>query len=110
MRNLKLEDSPQALTTDNFLRKTDIEFVVAVKTGKRLAAPTDAPAQPLPELASVLEAHAPHEPIHSWKGFLIHIASIAIGLLLALGLEQTVEALHHAHQRSDLEQQASCLA
>ena len=70
-----------------------------------VAAPTDSPAQPLPELAPVLEAHAPHEPIHSWKGFLIHIAAIAIGLLLALGLEQTVEALHHAHQRADLEQQ-----
>jgi hypothetical protein len=70
-----------------------------------VAAPTDLPAQPLPELAPVLEAHAPHEPIHTWKGFLIHIAAIAIGLLLALGLEQTVEALHHAHQRSDLEQQ-----
>jgi hypothetical protein len=53
----------------------------------------------------VLEPHAPHEPIHNWKGFLIHIVAIAIGLLLALGLEQTVEAVHHAHQRADLEQQ-----
>ncbi len=53
----------------------------------------------------MLEVHPPHEPIHSWNGFLIHIAAIAIGLLLALGLEQTVEAVHHARQRAEIEDQ-----
>jgi hypothetical protein len=53
----------------------------------------------------MLEPHAPAEPIHTWKGFLIHIGAIAIGLLLALVIEQTVEALHHRHQRLHLEEQ-----
>jgi hypothetical protein len=46
----------------------------------------------------MLEAHAPHEAIHTWKGFVVHIAAIAVGLLIAIGLEQTVEYLHHRHQ------------
>jgi hypothetical protein len=53
----------------------------------------------------VLEPHAPHEAIHSWKSFAIHIAAIAVGLLLALALEQSAEAIHHHHQRSELEAQ-----
>ena len=46
----------------------------------------------------MLEAHAPLEAIHSWKSFSIHIAAIAVGLLIAIGLEQTVEYFHHRHQ------------
>jgi len=53
----------------------------------------------------VLEPHAPHEAIHSWRSFAIHIAAIAVGLLLALALEQSAEAIHHHHQRSELETQ-----
>lgn len=43
----------------------------------------------------MLDVHAPHETVHSWKDFFIHIATIVIGLLIAVGLEQTVEWLHH---------------
>lgn len=39
----------------------------------------------------MLEAHAPHEAIQSWKGFFIHIAAIVIGLFIAVGLEQAVD-------------------
>lgn len=46
----------------------------------------------------MLEVHAPHQNVHSWKDFFIHIATIAVGLLLAIGLEQTVEYVHHRHQ------------
>jgi hypothetical protein len=53
----------------------------------------------------MLEPHAPHEQIHSWRSFAIHIAAIAVGLLLALALEQSAEAIHHRHQRADLERQ-----
>ena len=38
----------------------------------------------------MLDVHAPHEAVHSWKAFFVHIAAISIGLLLALGLEATV--------------------
>ena len=52
----------------------------------------------------MLDVHVPH-PTHTWKDFFIHIATITVGLLIAIGLEQTVEALHHRHQRRELEQQ-----
>lgn len=46
----------------------------------------------------MLDVHPPHEAVHTWKGFFIHIATIVIGLLIAIGLEQTVEVFHHRHQ------------
>jgi hypothetical protein len=63
------------------------------------AAPADAGAGKTPEIsAPMLDIHAPHEPINTWKGFALHIATIAIGLLIALGLEQTVVSLHHQRE------------
>ena len=50
----------------------------------------------------MLDVHPPHEPVHTWKAFFIHIATIVVGLLIAIGLEQTVEAIHHANERSAL--------
>lgn len=50
----------------------------------------------------MLDVHPPPESAHSWSGFLIHIATIVIGLLIALGLEQSVEYLHHRHQVADV--------
>ena len=46
----------------------------------------------------MLEVHPPHENAHTWRQFLIHIAAITIGLLIAIGLEQTVVYFHHRHQ------------
>jgi len=51
---------------------------------------------------SMLDVHAPHQSIHTWRDFFIHIAAISIGLLIAIGLGQTVEYLHHRHQVADL--------
>src|ERR1700679_3449926 len=53
----------------------------------------------------MLEVHAPHEAPHTWKSFFIHIATIVIGLFIAVGLEQTVEFFHHRHIREQLEEQ-----
>jgi hypothetical protein len=53
----------------------------------------------------MLDVHPPHTPTHTWKDFFLHIATITVGLLIAVGLEQTVEAIHHHHQREYLEQQ-----
>jgi hypothetical protein len=50
----------------------------------------------------MLDVHPPHERVHSWKDFFVHIATICVGLLIAVGLEQTVEAVHHHHQRAQL--------
>jgi hypothetical protein len=46
----------------------------------------------------MLDVHAPHQSAHTLKDFLIHIAAITIGLLIALGLEATVGWVHHKHQ------------
>ena len=46
----------------------------------------------------MLDVHPPHHTPHTWRDFLLHIATIVIGLLIAIGLEQTVEYFHHRHQ------------
>jgi len=51
------------------------------------------------------DIHPPREAVHTWRGFLLHIATIVIGLLLAVLLEQTVEFFHDRHQRNLLEEQ-----
>ena len=46
----------------------------------------------------MLDVRPPHQADHTWKDLLLHIAAISIGLLLTLGLEATVEWIHHKHQ------------
>ena len=50
-----------------------------------------------------MEVHPPEHPIFTWKQFFIHMTTVCLGLLIALGLEQSVEALHRHHQRHQLE-------
>jgi hypothetical protein len=49
----------------------------------------------------MLDVHPPHHAANTWRDFFIHIATIAVGLLIAVGLEQTVEYVHHRHQVRD---------
>jgi len=35
----------------------------------------------------MLDVHPPHEAAHTWKDFFIHIATIVVGLLIAIGGE-----------------------
>jgi hypothetical protein len=49
----------------------------------------------------MLDVHPPHETIHGFRDFLIHLLTITAGLLIALGLEASVEAMHHRHQRKE---------
>jgi hypothetical protein len=44
-----------------------------------------------------MDVHAPHEPVHSWKDFAIHLTIVTIGLFIALMLEARVEYWHHRH-------------
>jgi hypothetical protein len=77
-----------------------------VQVGKTDSARGDIPdLSTAKEPAPMLEAHAPHNSIHTWTDFFIHIATIVIGLVIAVGLEQSVEFLHHRHQRLQLEEQ-----
>jgi hypothetical protein len=50
----------------------------------------------------MLDVHPAHHAATTWRDFFIHIATIALGLLLAVGLEQTVEAVHHHCEREEL--------
>ena len=45
----------------------------------------------------MFDVHPPGTSIHGWREFFIHLATITVGLLIALGLEATVEWLHHRH-------------
>jgi len=46
----------------------------------------------------MLDIHPAHHAATTWRDFFIHIATIVLGLLIAIGLEQTVEYFHHRHQ------------
>jgi hypothetical protein len=55
----------------------------------------------------MFDIHPAQHAARGWREFLIHIATISIGLLLALGLERFAEYLHHRSQvataRTELE-------
>ncbi len=51
----------------------------------------------------MIDVHPPHEPVHSWPDFLLHLVTITIGLLIALSLERCVEWQHHRHLVHDAE-------
>ena len=50
----------------------------------------------------MLDVQAPHYTVHTWKDFFIHLATISIGLLIAIGLEQSAVYLHHRHQAQQM--------
>jgi hypothetical protein len=60
--------------------------------------------EPVKEHDPMLDVHPVHHAATTWRDFLIHIATIVLGLLIAIGLEQTVELLHHRHQRQQLQE------
>lgn len=45
----------------------------------------------------MLDIHLPHGKLHGVKDFFLHLFTITIGLLIALGLEGWVEYEHHRH-------------
>lgn len=53
----------------------------------------------------MLDVRPPHHAPNTWRDFFIHIATICVGLLIAVALEQSVEALHRHHQRNELRQE-----
>ena len=52
-----------------------------------------------------MDVHPPDQAIHSWRDFFVHIATIVVGLLIALMLEQSVEWLHHRHMMAEAREQ-----
>jgi hypothetical protein len=47
-----------------------------------------------------MHIHLP-KPLHGWREFVGEVGIIVIGVLIALGAEQTIEALHHRSQVHD---------
>jgi len=50
-----------------------------------------------------MEIHPPQLGIHSWREFLLHMTTIVLGILIAIGLEQAVEWVHHRQERKQLQ-------
>ncbi|MES2393099.1 MAG: hypothetical protein V4555_15740 [Acidobacteriota bacterium] len=48
-------------------------------------------------MSPLLDVHPPHESVHGWRDFLLHLTTITIGLFIALSLEGLVEWQHHRH-------------
>jgi hypothetical protein len=57
----------------------------------------DSPSIP-EEPAPMLDVHPAHHAASTWREFFVHIATIVLGLIIAVGLEQTVEYIHHRRQ------------
>jgi hypothetical protein len=72
--------------------------------GAKAASLPDAETLSTPGIpAPMLDVHALHSTVRTWRDFFIHIAIITIGLLIAIALEQCVESLHHIKQRHQLQ-------
>jgi hypothetical protein len=81
---------------------TDSEIAPETANRPKAAIPTDAVTSATPEIPDpMLDVHAPHQTVHTWKDFLVHIAAIAIGLLLALALERLAEYVHERRQLTE---------
>lgn len=52
-----------------------------------------------------MEVHAPHHPVTTWREFWIHLGTITVGLVIALGLEQAVEYIHRVHEKHALQRE-----
>jgi hypothetical protein len=57
------------------------------------------------EQETMLDVHPAHHAASSWKEFFIHIATIVLGLLIAVGLEQAVEYFHHRREVAEVREE-----
>lgn len=51
---------------------------------------------------AMIDIHPPHHGAMTRREVLTHLAIVVAGILIAIGLEQAVEAVHHARQRREL--------
>jgi hypothetical protein len=63
------------------------------------------PPETAKEHETMLDVHPAHHAASSWKEFLTHIATIVLGLLIAIGLEQTVEYFHHRREVAEVREE-----
>ena len=53
----------------------------------------------------MIDIHPPHHAATTRRDFFIHLATVVLGILIAIGLEQTVEYFHHRDQVAQLTEQ-----
>src|SRR5476651_2019271 len=103
-----VNSSSETLNADGSLpslpvsRSEDCVSSSAAPTLKNFSASPDTSTTDEEPSKHMFDVHAPHDRVHTWKDFFIHIATIVIGLLIAVGLEQTVEYFHHRHQVAEI--------
>lgn len=52
----------------------------------------------------MLDVHPPEHPLHGVRDFFLHLFTITVGLLIALGLENMAEWRHHVHLKHQAEE------
>jgi hypothetical protein len=57
---------------------------------------------PVEQAAPMIDIHPPHHSVSTRREFFVHLFIVVLGILIAIGLEQTVEAIHHAQERRAL--------
>jgi hypothetical protein len=99
--------SPEAFEAQTTSSPTGVDDATVETEDSEAASPTRLAEESAPEHAqpneeqTMLDVHAPHEPVHSWKDALVHIAIIVVGLLIAVGLDAAAEHFHHMRQVSE---------
>jgi hypothetical protein len=53
----------------------------------------------------MIDIHPPQHGSMTRRDFFVHLGIVVLGILIAIGLEQTVEYIHHRHQRAELVEQ-----
>lgn len=59
------------------------------------------------EQEAMLDVHPAHHAASSWREFFVHIATIVLGLLIAVALEQAVEYFHHRREVAEVREELS---
>jgi hypothetical protein len=82
------------------VQSTDVAGAADIAPTERESGPhtVDTSTTAQEQSMSLPEVHPFHAAPRTWRDFFIHIATIVIGLLIASGLEQAVEYVHHCDQ------------
>jgi hypothetical protein len=83
------------------IRNEEIELLDASTANPQLTG-TAAAFQERP--SPMLDVHTIHATVHGWRDFFVHIATIVVGLCIAVGIQQTVEFVHNRHQLAETRQ------
>jgi hypothetical protein len=71
--------------------------VVPSGNSQLLETPPSSQELPLP----MLDVHPIHAPVRGWRDFFIHIATIVVGLCIAVAIQQTVEFFHNRNELTE---------